>query len=100
MNWGGNNTGVHLRFYCQVEPFGFIIYQLYNYFKIHVFPSLKGGSGQDVMVYPVVTLPTSEFHHVQSSRSQVRPLLIKGKLTYVYSILEPHGVSETLTMWF
>ena len=35
------NTGVHLRFSCQVESFGSIIYHLHNYFKIHVFPFLR-----------------------------------------------------------
>ena len=32
--------------------------------------------------------------HGQSSRSQVRPLLRKAKLSYVYSILKQHGQSS------
>ena len=38
--------------------------------------------------------PTSDFYHVQSSRSPVRPLLSEAKPSYVYSILKPHGQSS------
>ena len=38
--------------------------------------------------------PTSDFYHVQSSRSPVRPLLSEAKPSCVYSILKPHGQSS------
>ena len=38
--------------------------------------------------------PTSDFYHVQSFRSPVRPLLSEAKPSYVYSILRPHGQSS------
>ena len=43
---------------------------------------------------PVPSRPTSDFYHVQSSRSPVRLLLSEAKPSYVYSILKPHGQSS------
>ena len=42
----------------------------------------------------VPSRPTSDFYHVQSFRSPVRPLLSKAKPSYVYSIFKPHGQSS------
>ena len=35
------NIGIHIRFSCQVQYFGSIIYNLNNYFNIHVSPSIR-----------------------------------------------------------
>ena len=42
----------------------------------------------------VSSRPTSNFYHVQSSRSPVRPLLSKVKPSCIYSNLKPHGQSS------
>ena len=47
----------------------------------------------------VTSRPTSNFYHVQSSRSPVRPLLSEAKPSYVYSILKPHGQSSKRQVW-
>ena len=67
------------------------VIHLHNYFDIHVCPSLRRRRCPSVR--PVPSRPTSDFYHVQSSRSPVRPLLSEVKLSYVYSILKPHGQS-------
>ena len=41
----------------------------------------------------ITSRPTSDFYHVQSSRSPVRPLLGEAKPSCVYWILKPHGQS-------
>ena len=44
----------------------------------------------------VPSRPTSEFHHIQSSRYPVRPLLSEAKPSYVYSILKPQCQSSRI----
>ena len=58
---------------------------LHNYLDIHICLSLRR---------PALSRPTSDFYHVQSSRSPVRPLLSKAKPSYVYSISKPYGWSS------
>ena len=48
---------------------------------------------------PASQRPTSEFHHIQSSRCPVRLLLSEAKPSYVYSILKPHGQSSKRQVW-
>ena len=62
---------------------------LHNYFNIHVCLSLRRRRRRR----RPSSRPTSDFYHVQSSRSPVRPLLSEAKPSYVYSILKPHGQS-------
>ena len=66
----------------------FLKLYLHNYIDIHICLSIRCLSS----IRP--SHPTSEFHHIQSSRSPVRPLLSKAKPSYVYSILKPHGQSS------
>ena len=70
-----------------------IIVQSLIYINILTFTSVcpYGGGGP--------SRPTSEFHHIQSSRCQVRLLLSEAKPSYVYSILKPHGQSSKRQVW-
>ena len=68
---------------------------LHNYFDIHVCPSLRRPSSASLSsVCPVPSRPTSNIHHIQGSRSPVRPLLGEAKPSCVYLILKPHGQSS------